>query len=606
MTAIQNTPHPSTTAGDPDLPVRRWTGWQPFLWKVFTRLSKEWISMEDRLGGYPYSRFLERAERQFWRKDQPGDEPSQPPLVGVLVFPEAGISQNPALEWTLQSLQSQSAASWEAWIDLPARPDEMSDDMRIHWVALHDDHSQVCIQSAFEGSPAAWWLLLGCGDQIHPGFLARSIAAIRQDPQTELLYWDEDQVGEETPDESAKPWFKPDWSPELLISANYLKHALVRRELLESVISAEIPSMDDLVFRLAENARSVRHIARVGVHCGCSLFPRQKNPSDDTRLPAVTAHLVRQGLRNAESRLDLRGQVRVIWPADAGLVSIVIPTRDRPIYLKRCLRSIFEKTVYTDYEVVLVDTGSQEAETLEYYQELSSEPRVRILYDREPFNYERVNNLGAGQARGAFFVFLNNDIEVEAADWLDELVRWGCLPGIGIVGGKLLYPGGTIQHAGIVIGMEGHASHVFSGMPDGATGPFGSTDWYRDVSAVTGACMAMRREVFGQIGGFDERLVIAFGDVEICQRAIRAGYRVLYTPFARLTHHEGKTRANFIPEGDIRVGFELLKDAVRIGDPYYNPNLSHSVRVPTLRRPWEEEPRARLQKIAAIAWHHRT
>jgi len=213
-----------------------------------------------------------------------------------------------------------------------------------------------------------------------------------------------------------------------------------------------------------------------------------------------------------------------------------------------------------------------------------------------------VNNLGARQARGGFFVFLNNDVEVEAADWLNELVRWGCLPEIGIVGGKLLYPGGTIQHAGIVIGMEGHASHVFSGMPDGAAGPFGSTDWYRDVSAVTGACLAMRRDVFEQIGGFDERLVIAFGDVEICQRAIHAGYRVLYSPFARLIHYEGKTRANFIPEEDIRIGFEALKDAVRIGDPYYNPNLSHSVRAPTLRRPWEEDPSARLKEIAAMAW----
>jgi GT2 family glycosyltransferase len=169
------------------------------------------------------------------------------------------------------------------------------------------------------------------------------------------------------------------------------------------------------------------------------------------------------------------------------------------------------------------------------------------------------------------------------------------------VGAKLLYPDGTIQHAGIVVGMEGHGSHVFMGQREGYAGLFGSVDWYRDVSAVTGACLMMRREVFEQIGAFDENYILVFNDIEICQRVLAQGYRVVYNPYARLIHYEGKSRGRFIPPDDIRLGYEHLKETVARGDLYYNPNLSYAVRLPTLRRIWDEDRLQRLDMIVRLA-----
>jgi GT2 family glycosyltransferase len=176
-------------------------------------------------------------------------------------------------------------------------------------------------------------------------------------------------------------------------------------------------------------------------------------------------------------------------------------------------------------------------------------------------------------------------------------VQWAEWSEIGAVGAKLLYPDGSIQHAGIVVGMEGHGSHVFMGAPEGHTGPFGSVEWYRDVSAVTGACLMMRREVFEKVGAFDENYILVFNDIEICMRVLAHGYRVVYNPFARLIHYEGKSRGRYIPAPDIRLAYEHLKEYVRRGDPFYNPNLSYSVRLPTIRR--RREP-SRAERLAMI------
>jgi hypothetical protein len=172
---------------------------------------------------------------------------------------------------------------------------------------------------------------------------------------------------------------------------------------------------------------------------------------------------------------------------------------------------------------------------------------------------------------------------------------------VGVVGGQLLHPRGAIQHAGIILGLEGHASHVFAGESEVCSGPFGSPRWYRNYSAVTGACLATRKEVFARAAGFDEAYKLVFSDVEYCQRVIQQGYRVVYTPFARLIHHEGRTRRRYIPVADIQRGAEHFYQVVKQGDPYYNPNLSYAVRKPTLKRKSEEAPVERLNKIVKFA-----
>jgi GT2 family glycosyltransferase len=279
-------------------------------------------------------------------------------------------------------------------------------------------------------------------------------------------------------------------------------------------------------------------------------------------------------------------------------VSIIIPTRNNLEYLRRCLTSLLEKTRYPRYEIVLMDDHSSDPDVLDYYQALlSAHDCVSLHHNQQAFNYSRVNNHGARQARGSLLLFLNNDVEILTEDWLEDLVRWVLLPGVGMAGAKLLYPDGLIQHAGIVVGMTGHANHVFAGDCPSPNQLVYSADWYRNVSAVTGACMLVRRAVFEQVGGFDEDLSLVFNDVELCQRVLRAGQRIVYTPAACLIHYEGRSRARYIPPANIRLGAELLADAVARGDPYYSPNLSLAVHWPTFRRANDPQPLWQMKAI---------
>jgi GT2 family glycosyltransferase len=194
-------------------------------------------------------------------------------------------------------------------------------------------------------------------------------------------------------------------------------------------------------------------------------------------------------------------------------------------------------------------------------------------------------------------LFLNNDIEIIDEMWLDELVQWAQLPEIGAVGAQLIFPNFTIQHNGIVIGMGGHADHLFYNLPINKNTIFGSIGWYRNVSAVTGACMMMRKDVFYELGGFDESYQLVFSDIEICMRALKKGYRNLVNPFSRLIHHEGKSRGKYIPQGDIGIAYTHLKSWVAKRDPYYHPSLSLAVNYPTFLRSFEPNPLDRLENI---------
>jgi glycosyltransferase involved in cell wall biosynthesis len=245
----------------------------------------------------------------------------------------------------------------------------------------------------------------------------------------------------------------------------------------------------------------------------------------------------------------------------------------------------------------LIDTGSVETETLDYYRTLVVEPRIRLIHYTGEFNYHKVNNLGANLAKGDLLLFLNNDTEAIDPDWLEELVGWAERPGVGVVGTKLLYPGGEIQHAGIIIGVEGHGSHIFERLPEHAYGPFGSTDWYRNYMAVTGACMLLPRKVFEALGGFDEVYRLGYGDIDLCLRAVAAGYKVIYTPFAPMLHREGGTRGFSLPPSDVLRASVRIMPEIRHGDAYFNPNLSYSYRQPTFARPSEESREARILRI---------
>ncbi len=453
-----------------------------------------------------------------------------------------------------------------------------------------------------------FFVFLDHDDTLAPNMLFEVASALNERPEADLIYFDEDKLSEFGGHRS-EPFFKPDWSPELLLSANYLMHSVVRGELFVAVggfaTNADGAQDWDLALRCIERSTAIIHIPKILYHwrqlSGSTAATYEAKPYVfDNQLRIVAEHLQRQGIARAKARFASPGVLQVSWPTQNSRVSIIIPTKEKIALLRPCLDSLLQLTAYEHYEVILVDNGSQQAETLAYYAELRDDPRVRILDYAEPFNYSAANNFGAAQASGDLLLFLNNDIEILHPDWLEELVRWAERPDIGVVGTKLLYPDGRIQHAGVIIGMEGHASHVFWGVPEQYGGPFGSSEWYRDYMAVTGACMMMRRTLFDEVGRFDEEYTLAFSDIELCLRVVEAGYRNVYTPFARLRHHEGGSRGHYIPVDDMLRAYDHMYAVVAHGDPFFNQNLSYASRVPQRSRVDEQTREARLRYLCGI------
>jgi GT2 family glycosyltransferase len=270
-------------------------------------------------------------------------------------------------------------------------------------------------------------------------------------------------------------------------------------------------------------------------------------------------------------------------------VTIVIPNRNAAAVLTKCVHGLLHETGYPHREIVIVDNGSAEPAVLELYRDLERDNRATIVPFDRPFNFSAACNAGAAAGRGDLLLFLNNDIEIIDAGWLEELVRWAQLPHVGVVGAKLLYPDRSIQHAGIVFGL-GLVGHIFSRAPEGASGIFGSCEWYRNYLAVTGACQMMRREVFDRLGGYDERFRLSFSDVVLCLEAWKAGYRVVYTPYARLVHHESYTRRRADRAEDQELLVQYLETSGFFEDPFFHPELNAKSPAPALRPPFDPAP----------------
>ena len=355
----------------------------------------------------------------------------------------------------------------------------------------------------------------------------------------------------------------------------------------------------DLALRCTEKNPQIYHIPRILYHWrqvpGSAASAVDAKPwAFDAQVRCIQTHLQRLGVQHAQVVSPSLGSVRVLWPTTGMKVSIIIPNKDKVELLRPCLTSLLTLTSYPNYEIIVVDTGSTKAETHLYYADLATEPHVHIVKFTGPFNYSIVNNFGVSQATGDLLLFLNNDTQVLEADWLTELVGWAERPEVGIVGCKLIRPNGTIQHAGIIMGLEGHGSHVFDGDLEHHYGPFGSSEWVRDYHAVTGACLMIRRAVFEQVGGYDSAYQIGYGDIDLCLRTVEAGYRVVYTPFARLLHHEGGTRGLSLPASDVLRASCKMFSMIQAGDPFYNPNLSYNQRRTAISVPGEESRTERL------------
>jgi len=434
--------------------------------------------------------------------------------------------------------------------------------------------------------------LLDDDDLLAPAALYLVAGEINQHPAAKMFYSDEDKL--DTIGRRGNAHFKPDWNPTLFLAQNFFSHlGVFKSELIKKVgfrAGFEGSQDYDLVLRCVEQIapNEIRHIPRVLYHWRMSeksaaLNFNAKPHARAAAIRAVTQHLERRGIAaevTSSGDEDFR-RIRFLLPNDKPRVSILIPTRDRLELLQACVESILEKTTYPNYELVLIDNDSRERESLGFLARVVADRRVRVLRFAGEFNFGQLNNFGVAQLTSEFVALLNNDLVVLTPDWLEEMISQAQQPQVGAVGARLLYPDDRIQHAGVILGGGGVAAHAHKGLPRTNHGYFSRAILTQELSAVTAACMVVRREGYLAVGGFEEEhLKVAFNDVDFCLRLRARGYRVIYTPYAEFYHHESSSRGledtvrkNQRFEAEIAFMHEKWGDLLE-HDPAYNPNLS--------------------------------
>ncbi|OIO01408.1 MAG: hypothetical protein AUJ49_07685 [Desulfovibrionaceae bacterium CG1_02_65_16] len=596
---------------------------------------QEWVRRYDTFSGSALTRLHRRAS---------GPELAAGPLFRLALLP----GETDFWDRTLASLRAQVYARWElvavaaagqgqdpAW-NADARAvlaRHAGEDPRIRLaepgsglveaLALGECPSGECPS----GECPVYVGVVRAGDELPPHALFCAALALRERPQTALLYADEDRL--DAAGQRIAPWFKPDRNPELMLAQDMFSGLCLLRAADAAVVGG--PRLEfgpwlayDLAWRVMERVapEAVVHVPRILCHRRGAL---DRDPAPGLR--AAQEHLVRAAEAGAayssaahsgthsgthsgdasacavpapdlSSGLSVvsdpamsdpavsglpRGCVRAVYarPGPDRVASILIPTRDRADLLAACVRSIMDRTAHKGYEIIVIDNGSALEETFRLFDALRGEG-VRIVRDDAPFNYSRLNNNGAAAAKGEFLCLMNNDIEVIEGDWLGEMLSFAARPDVGCVGARLLYPDGTLQHGGILRGVCGFAGHAHLGLPRGAAGYFGRAALHQEMSAVTAACLVVRRSVFNQVDGLDESLPESYNDVDFCLRVRAAGYRNVWTPYAELFHHESASRRARAQNGTAAMNEQDRRTTrlmrTRWGalaeDSAYNPNLT--------------------------------
>lgn len=523
-----------------------------------------------------------------------------------------GVTQVSDLARTIDSVRRQLLPQWQIIVGVAAGADAnlrqalreiVAADERICTAESDARDKAGVLADILDDSNGTFISILDAGDVLSAYSLSDLAATYIEDPYTDVLYGDEDLMSPFG--ERNDPYFKPGWSPDLLYAFNYFgRLTLLRRSVVKAAggISADAHAGVewDLNLRVTSRTDAVRRVARVLCHRSASSDrdrPRPGTENAASHARAIKAFWAGNGI-DAVVETQADGTQRSTWEiAKPPLVSIIIPTKDKHELLQMCVDGIFHRTDYANLEIIIVDTGSTEKETLALYEQWRDQPNVRIVHFNKKFNYSAACNYGATYAKGELLLFLNNDIEIATPDWLSELVRFAMRPGVGVVGTMLVYPGGVLQHAGVIVGMH-VCGLVFRNADPKEWGVFGSADHPRNYLAIMGACQLVRREVFARVLGFDEAYEIANSDVALCVRAWKAGYRTAYTPFARLVHHEGATRGRSNPEVDQhRTIYDIRRSGV-IDDPFFHPGLDGTQGIPALRTAGSPSSGESFERIA--------
>ena len=561
----------------------------------FTHRAKTAITYDKWI--YHYDRWTPSAKRKIRSRVKCL---VQKPLISVIM----PVFDPPLhmMEEAIESVLRQVYDNWELCIADDASSnqnvrdlinDYVRKDKRIKAV-LRDTNGHIsrASNSALELASGELVAFLDHDDKITPDALYWVAKTVNDNPNAALFFSDYDKI-----DESGKrslPYFKCDWNYELFLSHNLIAHLSVYLKSLVDQVGGfregfEGSQDHDLALRCIEllDSSQIIHIPRVLYHW--RMHSNSTACSNDVKSYALGAgkraiqeHLGRIGC-NAKVELhpDLPYyRVRFMLPSLPPLVSLIIPTHNGLPHLKDCIESILTKTDYSNFEIVLVDSGSDDPEVLKYMESLGSDKRIRVFHDSRPFNYSALNNEAIKIANGEILGLVNDDIEVLTPGWLSEMVSLAVQPTVGAVGARLLYPDGRLQHGGIILGVRGVAGYSHKGISRHDHGYIGRVKVLQCVSAVTGACLVIKKSIFNQVNGLDENLAEFFNDLDFCLKVRDLGFRNVWTPFAELIHHESKTymaedaadktnrRECEIHYIQRRWGEALLKD------PAYNPNLT--------------------------------
>lgn len=530
------------------------------------------------------------------------------PVISIIV-PVYHTPKN-FLKELISSVKNQTYVSWKLYLG-DAGTDSSGVSMNTEFIkreAAKDDRIKYLVISEnagiaentnyiLERADGDFFAFMDHDDLLTSDALFEVVSLINNNPDAEFIYSDEDKI-----DEKGKfrfdPFFKPDFNPDLLNSMNYISHlSVVRKTLLDRVglLNPEYNGSQDydFTFRCTENTKNIYHIPKVLYHWRANEDSTAMN--QDSKLyafesgkKAVQAHMERTGYKDAVvEELEDHGKYRIHYKLrENPLVSIIIPNKDHSEDLKRCIDSILQKTTYKNYEIIVVENNSELSETWDYYKEIEKEDNIKVVKYIGGFNYSAINNFGVSFSRGDYVLLLNNDIEIISEGWLSEMLALCMRDNTGIVGAKLIYPDGTLQHAGVILGIgapreRAVAGHAFKYFSRNSNAQFSRIMVVQDYSAVTAACLMVKKSVFEEVDGLSEDLAVAFNDVDFCMKVRKAGYLIVYCPFAELYHYESKSRGEEdTPEKQARFTDEINVFRSRWGtyidngDPYYNPNLT--------------------------------
>ncbi len=513
------------------------------------------------------------------------------------------------IEALVQSVLDQTYTNWQLCLADGSSDDACANtikacaekDERITYIKVIGAQGISANTNAAIMSSKGKWVAFLDHDDVLPAWALNEVAhSILAQPKGNIFYSDEDRLTENGK-RRITPFFKPDWSPEFFTSANYVTHFfIIKKSLLEKVglLRSEYDGSQDydLMLRALDYHPDIVHIPKILYHMrmaesstAASIGVKDYVHSSGNQ--ALTDYFLRNHIEAKVLPIPERPtNHRIKYGIDGKTkVSIIIPFKDKVDLLEMCVKSIFDKTTYQNYELILISNNSEEKATFTYLNKIKSNKKVRVLIYDKPFNFSAVNNFGRRNAEGEVLVFLNNDTEVLNKEWLEELSSVAIRPTVGEVGALLSYPDNTIQHAGVVVGMLGTAGHIFRNLKPGTLTPFWLPDWPRNYLAVTAACVAVEASKFDKVGGFDEEFVTAGQDVRLGLALYEAGYRNVYWPFAKLIHYEnvsvGKYNKRDDNVHDFEVSMKYYQRYIDQGDPYFNPNLDIMSEIPMLRRP---------------------